>query len=172
LLPILAGQDRKPPTLPPAASWDGGGGRGQMGQGGPQPPRLGDSAYGWPSSASPAAPTPSPISGGGWTHNPPRFGPPLPDASQQATSSPLPDSMASTGKLPAMPMSPSSPFSQPQAPGPSPRGFEEGWPSLDLSTNGSADWSTGEANDGNTGAAPGEDAFPPLDNPWYLPPDE
>jgi hypothetical protein len=172
LLPILAGRDRKQPTLSAPSSWDGGAANGQLSPGLSQPQRLGESAYGWPSPASPAAPTPPPVSGGGWAHNPPRFGPPLPDAPRQATSSPRPDSMGSTGQLPQMPTSPSSPFASQQAPGSSPRAFEEGWPSLDLSTAGSIDWSAGEVNGGNSAAAPGEDSFPPLDNPWYLPPDE
>ena len=172
LLPILAGRDRREPTLPPPQSWEGGTGGGQFGQGGSQPQRFGESAYGWPTPANAAAPTPPPMSGGGWAHNPPRFGPPQTDGFRQPNSTPRPDSTGSAGQMPPMPMSPSSPFSPQQAPGSSPRSFEQGWPSLDGSATGSTDWGTGEVNGGMSGAAPGEDAFLPLDNPWYLPPDE
>jgi hypothetical protein len=175
LLPILAGRDRKPATLPPPPSWDPGTGGGQPGQSGVQQQRFSESSYGWPSPASPAAPTPPPISGGGWTHNPPRFGPPLTDAPpRQPISTPRPDPTGSTGQMPPIPTPPTSPFPAYQTPSSSPRTFEEGWPSLDASAMGSTDWGTGELNgDNSSGAAPGEDAaFPPLDNPWYLPPDE
>ena len=86
LLPILAGRDRKPPTLPPASSWEAEGGGGQLGQG-------------WASPAGSAAPTPPPMSGGGWSHNPPRFGPPLTDSFRQPNSAPRPDSTGSTGQM-------------------------------------------------------------------------
>ena len=160
LLPILAGRDRKEPTLPPRQPWEAEGGGGQFGQG-------------WASPASSAAPTPPPMSGGGWTHNPPRFGPPLTDGFRQPNSAPRPDSTGSTGQMPPRPSSPSSPFpASYKAPSTSPRAFEEGWPSLNAEAQGTSEWGTGEANGGYSGAAPGDGSFPPLDNPWYLPPDE
>jgi hypothetical protein len=172
LLPIFSGRDRKPPTLPPPPSWETDSGGGHLSQGGPQPQRFGESLQGWPSPASSAAPTPPPISSGGWTHNPPRFGPPLTDGFRQSSSAPRPDSMGPTGHLPPPPTSPSSPFPTYQAPGSAPRGFEEGWPSLNADALGSSEWGTGEVNGDHSGEAPAEASFLPLDNPWFLPPDE
>jgi hypothetical protein len=63
---------------------------------------------------------------------------------------------------------PSSKPPMPQDPASGGPSFAQPWPSLDPVQADNDEWNRRTSD---TGSSPGE-AFPPLDNPWYLPPDE
>ncbi|MGO8949074.1 MAG: hypothetical protein ACLQUY_15795 [Ktedonobacterales bacterium] len=90
--------------------------------------------------------------------------PPMPGSTDQPYWGNVPGTPGTPGRRP------SSFPAQPDLAGSA--GFAQGWPSLDLGESGQSGQS-GQRSQADRGSSDrGADPFTPLDNPWYLPPDE
>jgi hypothetical protein len=161
LAPARLRQPNQPSQLGQRPAWEGLPGR-QQGQVGPswesRSPSVPGAGAGGMSQFPPFPESPN------WSEPPEWLGPDY--GRGQSPSDPTGRSFF------GQPQPPSSLPPMPQAPASGGPSFAQPWPSLDpVQDDNQADNSEWNRRTGGPGSSPGE-AFPSLDNPWYLPPDE
>jgi hypothetical protein len=158
LAPPRLRQPNQPSELGQRPAWEGLPGR-QQGQLGPSWDSQGPSGPG--AGTGRLSQFPSIEENRSWSEPPEWFGSGTGYGSGQPLSDPSRPSFSGQPPFSKPPM--------PQDPASGGSSFAPRWPSLDPLQTDNNEWNRSTSDGG--GASPG-DAFPPMDNPWYLPPDE